>query len=133
MINLLRKRNFGFTLIEMIVVLGIISIIVGLITVSLSTAQKKARDTKRKTDLTNFQNCMEEYFSTNTSAPYTYPSIISTSGTLTASCDSAGHSLSIKDPLSSGTFVYTKGLVASGYLVSGPLEIGGTFSIINVQ
>ncbi|NCO89124.1 type II secretion system protein, partial [Candidatus Roizmanbacteria bacterium] len=39
----------AFTLLEILVVIGIISIMVAMGTASYSTAQKKARDAKRKT------------------------------------------------------------------------------------
>jgi len=38
----------AFTLLEILVVIGIIAILVGLGSVSFSTAQKKARDTKKR-------------------------------------------------------------------------------------
>lgn len=59
--NINTKR--GFTLLEMLVVLGIIAIIVAFGAVSFSTAQSKARDAKRKGDLKSIQNSMEQYFS----------------------------------------------------------------------
>jgi prepilin-type N-terminal cleavage/methylation domain-containing protein len=66
----------GFTLIEILVVVGIISILIGLGAVSYGTAQKKARDTKRKADLQAIQNSLEQYYSI---CGFTYP-IDSTGG-----------------------------------------------------
>lgn len=53
----------AFTLLELLVVIGIISVLVGLGTFSYSTAQKKARDTKRKGDLQATKNGLEQYYS----------------------------------------------------------------------
>ncbi|OGK14615.1 hypothetical protein A3C98_00140 [Candidatus Roizmanbacteria bacterium RIFCSPHIGHO2_02_FULL_37_15] len=53
----------GFTLLEMLVVIGIISILIGIGAVSYSTAQKKARDSKRKLDIGAIKNAMEQYYS----------------------------------------------------------------------
>ncbi len=53
----------AFTLLELLVVIGIIGILVALGTVSYSTAQKKARDAKRKNDLKAIQNALEQYYS----------------------------------------------------------------------
>lgn len=55
--------NRAFTLLEMLVVIGIIGILVGLGAVSYSTAQKKSRDSKRKSDLKIIQNSLEQYYS----------------------------------------------------------------------
>jgi len=62
--------NSGFTLLEMLVVIGIIGIIVSMGFVSYSTAQKKARDAKRKSDLKSIQNCLEQYYSYNNNFKY---------------------------------------------------------------
>jgi prepilin-type N-terminal cleavage/methylation domain-containing protein len=57
------KIKKAFTLLEMLVVVGIIAILVGLGISSYSTAQKKARDAKRKSDLKAIQNALEQYYS----------------------------------------------------------------------
>jgi len=64
------KRQYGFTLLEMLVVLGIIGLIMGIAVSSFSTAQKKARDSKRKSDLKTIQNALEQYYSV---CGYKYP------------------------------------------------------------
>lgn len=48
---------------EVLVVLGIITTIISFSFSSFTTAQKKARDTKRKNDLRNIQNYLEQYYS----------------------------------------------------------------------
>ena len=67
----------AFTLLEMLVVIGIIAILVGMGVVSYSTAQKKARDAKRKQDLKTIQNAFEQYYSI---CNYKYPATIPTGG-----------------------------------------------------
>lgn len=57
------KFKNGFTMLEMLVVIGIIGILVGMGAVSYSTAQKKARDSKRKLDIGAIKNAMEQYYS----------------------------------------------------------------------
>lgn len=63
-------HNGAFTLLEMLVVVGIIAILIGLGAVSYSTTQKKARDAKRKSDLKTIQNALEQYY---TVCGYQYP------------------------------------------------------------
>lgn len=55
--------KLSFTLLEMLVVLGIISTIIGFSFASYTTAQKKARDSRRKQDLKAIQNILEQYYS----------------------------------------------------------------------
>jgi len=60
----------AFTLLEMLIVLGIIAVILSVLTVSYATAQKKTRDAKRKGDLRAIQNSLEQYYA---SCDYSYP------------------------------------------------------------
>lgn len=51
----------GFTLIELLVVIAIIGILAAVITVSFTSSQRQARDTQRKSDLTQFRTALESY------------------------------------------------------------------------
>ncbi len=68
------QKLFGFTLLELLVVIGIIAVLVGLSTVSYSTAQKKSRDAKRKEDLRSIHNALEQYYAI---CGYQYPTPVS--------------------------------------------------------
>ena len=59
----MKNRQKSFTLLEILVVLGIIAVLVGMGAISYSSVQKKARDAKRKTDLKTIQQAFEEYYS----------------------------------------------------------------------
>lgn len=59
----MNHKNKGFTLLELLVVIGIIALLVGLGTVSFSTAQMKARNAKRKSDLETLHKALEQYYS----------------------------------------------------------------------
>jgi len=63
------NKNKGFTLLELLVVISIIGVLVSLGAVSYSTAQKKGRDAKRKSDLKSIQNGFEQYYSLENSYP----------------------------------------------------------------
>jgi len=108
----------AFTLLEMLVVIGIIGILVGLGAVSYSTTQKKARDAKRKQDLKAVQNCLEQYYSYNNNFRYpnysNWPSSFNCGGnTLTAP----------SDPIrNSSTYRYTISSNSNGYTICATLE-----------
>ena len=65
-----KNSKKSFTLLEILVVIGIIMILVGLVTTSYSTVQKKARDAKRKSDVEQVQKALEQYYSV---CGYQYP------------------------------------------------------------
>lgn len=64
--NIKRK---GFTLIELLVVVAIIAILTVLIIVTWTSAQKKARDSKRKSDLQSIASATEMFYSENKKYP----------------------------------------------------------------
>ncbi|EKD53171.1 MAG: hypothetical protein ACD_61C00122G0004 [uncultured bacterium] len=63
-------KNKGFTLLELLVVIGIIGVLVALATVAYSTAQQSSRNARRKQDLVAVQNALEQYYSDNS---FKYP------------------------------------------------------------
>jgi len=95
------KNKKGFTLIELLIVIAIIGLLATLAIVSLTTAQRKARDTKRVADVKSIQSAMELYYSTNARYPYA------------ATWDALGTKLSPYitqmpvDPQNNGSSVYT--------------------------
>jgi general secretion pathway protein G len=71
------KKQSGFTLLELLIVIVIIGILALLIIPNITSAPKKARDTKRKTDITTLRKGLEEYFVNNN----VYPASSGTVGT----------------------------------------------------
>jgi len=64
------KRNFrGFTLIELLVVIAIIGILATIVLVSLGTARRRARDTRRIGDLRQVALALQLYREDNTGYP----------------------------------------------------------------
>lgn len=57
-----RKKSEGFTLMELMIVMVIMSILASLVIGNFSTSTKRGRDTRRKTDLGNIQTALESYF-----------------------------------------------------------------------
>ncbi|MFH1956507.1 MAG: type II secretion system protein [Patescibacteria group bacterium] len=56
------KNQKGFTLLELLVVLAIITLIFSLILASTSTARKKARDSRRVSDFSEFVKALEMFY-----------------------------------------------------------------------
>jgi len=73
----------GFTLIELLVVIAIIGLLATIVMVSLNSARKKARDTRRRGDLKQVSLGLEMYYDTNGGYP-------STSGAWWGNCSSYG-------------------------------------------
>src|SRR3989344_7420787 len=68
-----RIKNKGFTLIELLVVISIIVILITMGMTSFATAQRKGRDAKRKADLRDMKNSLEQYY---TVCGLLYPTLI---------------------------------------------------------
>lgn len=122
-INLMQinKAKKGFTLIELLIVIAIIGLLATLAIVSLTTAQRKARDTKRIADVKQLQNAVELYYSENT----TYPVIVAadTWSTLGTAITSYITNVPI-DPDNTAPSVYTYGVNDAGteYFIGAVLE-----------
>lgn len=63
------KSRFGFTLVELMVVISIIGILSAIVYASFGTSRKIARDDIRKTDLKNLQVAIELYKAQNGQYP----------------------------------------------------------------
>lgn len=68
---MLKNKQKGFTLLEILVVISIIGILVALGTAAFSTTQKKSRDARRKSDIKAVQNGFEQYHAKNNAYPTT--------------------------------------------------------------
>lgn len=60
----------GFTLLELLIVIGIIGVLMALATVAYSAVQVGGRNARRKQDLVAVQNALEQYYSANS---FQYP------------------------------------------------------------
>lgn len=63
--KLKNKNIFGFTLVELLVVISIIGILTMIGAVAYSGAQKKARDTQRKTEIDALSKALIMYYNDN--------------------------------------------------------------------
>ncbi len=60
----LKKRQQGFTIVELLIVIVVIGILAALVITTYAGIQAKARNSKRQTDVQNIQTQLEAYFQT---------------------------------------------------------------------
>ena len=118
-----RNGNIGFTLIELLVTISIIGIILGIVSVSFSTAQKNTRDSRRKGDLAAIQKSIEQCYVLESE----YPDTVVSGSAIT--CDSKTTMNAVpNDPKNSGSYVYIYSVSADNidYCLCAELEKAGT-------
>ncbi len=114
MINIRKHR--GFTLLELLVVIGIIGIIMALATVAYSSTQKSGRNSKRKQDLVAVQAALEQYYASNS---FVYPS---------GDCSVASTFLKSAwptDPSDSASYDGVSGCTTTSYCICAEMEGAG--------
>ena len=80
----------AFTLVELLIVLGIISTLITISIVSFRTAQVRARDTERISDIRQYQNSLEIFANKNNSLYPTFQSPIVASSVLCPVLEAVG-------------------------------------------
>ncbi len=70
------KKQKGFTLLELLVVIGIIGLLASIIVVNLTGARRRARDTKRVADVRNIQTANEDYYGKYGKYPVTLADLV---------------------------------------------------------
>lgn len=118
--------SFGFTLIELLVVISIIGILASLALVSYTRSQKQARDTRRKSDLRQYQTALENYANKNNGV---YP--VRTSVTnVTTLCGSTVLDIGScpDDPISGNNYRYISSSSGDEYVLWSIMEAGSTSS-----
>ena len=118
----MNKKNIlqrGFTLLELLVVISIIGILVGLGAVSYTTAQKKARDSRRIGDMRAMQSVYEQYYSDSANS-YQYPADCGDTAIITYAPSGWP-----EDPKNVTPYTYANDCKVSSYCFCAALE-GGT-------
>lgn len=111
-------KQKGFTLLELLIVVVIIGILLLLVMPNLVSGPARARDSRRKADLSSIQRGLEQYYNDNSN----YPAELSS---LTAG--SAGYIKSVpNDPKTGNSYTYSPspagGPTYSSYTIQATLE-----------
>ncbi len=61
----LKQKSKGFTIVELLIVIVVIAILATLVIVTFTGIQKKARDSKRQTDVTAVASHLEAFYANN--------------------------------------------------------------------
>ena len=64
----LQKKSLGFTILEVMIVLAIASLIVVMVLLAVSAANRSSRDTKRRADALQLSQALEEWAQNNSGA-----------------------------------------------------------------
>ncbi len=127
MLNIKNKTKKGFTLLEILLVVGIISVLAGIVIVAINPGRQLAivRNTQRKQNISEINKALSQYYIDNNH----YPATIVT--TLTEICDTG--SLTFEDNPDCGSFVDLSILVPT-YLTAIPTDpVGNVISTIFIK
>lgn len=86
---MIKRNHYGFTLVELTVVIAVIGILASVGIVSYIEVQKQSRDNQRQTDMTIFQNELEKFYEKNGTYPPGCPDTTCSSWFMTENTSSA--------------------------------------------
>lgn len=118
------KKNKGFTLVELLIVISIIAILATIVLASLDKARSKSRDTKRISDISQIQLALAAYLNNASHGNYPTGTSINTLSVLVTEKYLAEIP---NDPLNDATHKYGYTSDGSTYCLSAPLENPNTF------
>lgn len=127
--DLLPKKEKGFTLIEIVLVLAIAGLIMVIVFLAVSGAQRSRRDTQRKNDLSRIASLIESYAS-NTGGCYpgsaAAPGCAAAQTWATFSASSYITGANLNDPLAGGPYTYAGLVTPTGATAAGVKYTLGT-------
>jgi len=131
-----KRLRKGFTLIELLVVISILAILITLGLTTFASAQRKGRDARRKSDLRDVKNALEQYYSV---CGFNYPDLNVDGNYDPIYCDPGNGPITILpnipvDPKSGDPYYCNAACDVSGYSYCAVLETDGTeYCITNSQ
>lgn len=120
------KRNTGYTLMELLVVIGIMMILMAMATVGYSEVQKKSLDARRKSDLEILRQALE--LCRNENVDGVYPDLLSS----LSNC-SGKNILNVipKDPKTGDQYAYTPDFLRVTYTLTAVKSDGSPIVVLN--
>lgn len=113
-----KRASWGFTLLELLVVVSIIGILIAISSAAFSTAQKKSRDAKRQGDIKAMQSAFEQFVAQNLNS---YGASCAAMTTLNGTSILPGGLPT--DPKTGSAYTCTAS--TTGYCACATLELGG--------
>ncbi|MDE2026620.1 MAG: prepilin-type N-terminal cleavage/methylation domain-containing protein [Patescibacteria group bacterium] len=111
----------GFTLIELLIVMAIIGVLASLLLTSFIGVRERARDGRRKSDISQMQAALEQYRADN--ADYPNSSTLSTCGGSLGAGSSTYMQKIPCDPLGTGSGIWNGGVYLYNYIGSGQYSL----------
>ena len=123
----INKKKFGFTLVELLVVISIIGVLSAILMVNFVGTRERSRDTQRIQDLNSLRNALRLYYN---DFQYYPPCTLATSGScLTSSIGTSGYAPGI----SGIGYTYITNANGVGFTLSVGLEVGAGDEDVNSQ
>jgi prepilin-type N-terminal cleavage/methylation domain-containing protein len=124
-----KHNSHGFTLLEILLVIGIIAILAGIVIVAINPSKQLAvvRNTERKSDLKQLYNAITQYYIDNSAFP---PTISTTTLNEVCNTGSVASTTTALNGASCGTLANLSVLVPT-YLTAIPTDPTGTSSLLS--
>ncbi|MDP2649945.1 MAG: prepilin-type N-terminal cleavage/methylation domain-containing protein [bacterium] len=119
------RRNRGFTIIGLLVVMAIIGMLASIVLVALSTIQTKSRDTRRMEDIREIQKALSLYYVDNNQFPVATTAVVldGTDAVSTALVSAGAIPAVPGDPVHpSMTYTYQTNTTGGSYTITFCLE-----------
>jgi uncharacterized repeat protein (TIGR02543 family)/prepilin-type N-terminal cleavage/methylation domain-containing protein len=122
----IRKKFQGFTLLEILLVVGIISILAGIVIIAINPGRQLAtvRNTERKSDIKQLKNAMEQYYIDHRRYPTSTPT------TLTEVCDTGTDLYPTDAEACDDLGLIDLSILVPTYIVSIPVDPRGPLSFL---